>query len=480
MKNKKIVQFIAFVMVMTLFSCKNSQIFNDIGKVEKKDIPSKFADSLPVDSTNMADWNWKKLFTDPNLVALIDTALIRNQELNIILQEIDVAKNEVRLAKGEILPTAGVRLGVGMDKYGEYTANGAVESQLEVEHGKHFPKPMGDFNIGAYFSWEVDLWKKLRNSKKAATSRFLSSVEGKNFMVTNLVSEIADSYYELVALDKKLEVIDTNIAIQSEALEVVKKQKDAARVTQLAVNRFEAQLLNTTNLKFEIQQEIVEAENRINFLIGSFPKSIQRSSEDFKSVDLVVGPTGVPSQLLSNRADIRRAEQELMASKLDVKVARASFLPSFGIKAGAGFNAFSPRVWFNPESILLNLVGDLVAPLINRNALKAKYYSANARQNQAVFDYERSILNAYIEVVNQLSKLEKYDSSYNTKQKEVELLNQSVNISNSLFSSARADYMEVLLTQRETIDATMDLIEIKLIQLNAKIDLYRSLGGGWK
>lgn len=480
MKTNKLVQCIAVVMVMLLVGCKNSQIFRNIAKVESKAVPSQYADTLSNDSTNMADWDWKKIFDDPNLVALIDTALIRNQELNVLMQEIEVSKNEVRKAKGEILPTAGLRAGVGLDKYGEYTANGAVESQLEIEPGKHFPKPLGDFAVGGYFSWEVDIWKKLRNSKKAAASRYLASVEGKNFMTTNLVSEIAASYYELIALDKKIEVIDSNIHIQEAVLHVIQRQMDAARVTQLAVNRFEAQLLNTKNLKFEIQQQIVETENRLNFLIGSFPKPIQRNSADFQTLHLEVGPSGVPSQLLSNRPDIRRAEMELTASKLDVKVARANFLPSFGIKASAGFNAFSPRVWFNPESILLNLVGDLVAPLINQNALRANYYSANARQNKAVFEYERSVLNAYIEVVNQLSKVEKYDSSFQTKQQEVELLNQSVVISNSLFSSARADYMEVLLTQRETIEATMDMIEIKLIQLNAKIDLYRSLGGGWK
>src|SRR5690606_15415979 len=188
-----------------------------------------------------------------------------------------------------------------------------------------------DFGIGVYASWEIDVWKKLRNAKKAAVSRYLSSVEGRNFMVTNLISEIAESYYELMALDNLLDIVERNIEIQGSALQTVKQQKEAAKVTQLAVNRFEAQLLNTKNLQYEIRQRIVETENKINFLVGRFPQPITRDSESFEN--LPIGPVqeGIPSQLLENRPDIRQAELELMAAKLDVKVARANFYPSFKI-----------------------------------------------------------------------------------------------------------------------------------------------------
>jgi outer membrane protein TolC len=169
-----------------------------------------------------------------------------------------------------------------------------------------------------------------------------------------------------------------------------------------------------------------------------------------------------------------------MAAKLDVKVAKANFYPSFRITAGAGFQAFNPTFLVRPESILYSLAGDLVAPLINRNAIKATYYSANSKQIQAVYNYESSILNAYIDVVNQLSKVDNFKKSYEMKLQEVNLLNQSITISNSLFNSGRADYMEVLLTQREALESTVEQIEIKLKQLNAKVNIYRALGGGWK
>jgi NodT family efflux transporter outer membrane factor (OMF) lipoprotein len=305
-------------------------------------------------------------------------------------------------------------------------------------------------------------------------------VEGRNFQITNLIAEIANSYYELMALDNQLNIIQQNIAIQTDALQIVKQQKEAAKLTQLAVNRFEAQLLNTKNLQYEIQQRIIETENRLQFLSGGFPRQIRRSSTAFDSIRLDSVAIGLPSQLLKNRPDIRQAELELAAAKLDVKVARANFYPSFRIQGGVGFQAFNASYLINPKSVLYNLGGDLIAPLVNRNAIKAQYYSANARQIQSVYNYQQTILKAYVDVVNQLSGVQNYARSYETKSQEVEILLQSIEISNSLFKSARADYLEILLTQREALESKMELVEIKQKQLNAKVNIYRALGGGWQ
>ena len=446
-------------------------------KTERNAVPTAY--NIGSDTTNIAKLNWKEYFGDQNLIALIDTALQKNQELNITMQEIEISRNEVRSRKGEYLPFVNLKAGAGVDKVGAFTRNGAVEENLEIKPGKKFPEPLNDYMIGLTASWEVDIWKKLRNAKKAAVMRYLGSVEGKNFMVTNLIAEIANSYYELEALDNLLDIIEQNIEIQRNGLHVVKQQKEAAKVTQLAVNRFQAQLLNTTNLQFEVRQRIVETENRIHFLTGGFQGAIPRNSTAFN--ELVVDSTfaGIPSQLLKYRPDIRQAELNLAAVKLDVKVARANFYPSFRIEGGAGFQAFNPAYLVKPESILYNVAGELMAPLVNRNGIIAAYKSANARQIQEVFNYEKTILNAYLEVANQLSKVDNFAKSYNTKSAEVEILMQSITISNSLFNSARADYLEVLLTQREALESKMELIEIKTKQLNAKVDIYKTLGGGW-
>jgi NodT family efflux transporter outer membrane factor (OMF) lipoprotein len=420
---------------------------------------------------------WRNYFTDPNLIALIDTALKNNQELNITMQEIEIAKNEVKARKGEYLPFGGIKASGGPDKAGAYTWNGQSEEAQKTSGGKKY---IGDFAISAFFSWELDIWGKLRNAKKAAVARYLGSIEGKNFMITNLVSEIANSYYELLALDNQMLIIRQNIEIQENALHIIKQQKDAARVSQLAVNRFEAQLLNTKNLQYDIQQQIVETENKLHFLTGSFPKTIARNAASFNTTVFDSISAGIPSQLLENRPDIRQAEQELIASKLDIKSAKANFFPNVRLSAEVGFQAFNPAVWFNPTSLIYSVFGDLMAPLINRNAIVAAYKTSRAKQIQAVYNYEKTILNAYVEVVNQLSGIKNYSQSVDTKTKEVDILVQSIGISDNLFKSARADYMEVLLTQREALDSRMELIEIKKKQLNAEVNVYKALGGGWK
>jgi len=189
--------------------------------------------------------------------------------------------------------------------------------------------------------------------------------------------------------------------------------------------------------------------------------------------------------LLQNRPDVKpdvkQAELELKASDLDIDVARARFYPSFSIFAGLGFQTFDPKyIVTTPASLIYNLAGELVMPVINRAAIKAAYASAGAHQVQAAYNYERTVLNAYIEVANQLSKLENLRQSYERRNRQVEALTASVDIANSLFLSARADYMEVLLTQRDALEARMELIETKVQQMRAYVDVYRALGGGWR
>ncbi|WP_296705695.1 TolC family protein [Algoriphagus sp.] len=457
-------------------SCKTPELAE---KAINETVPESYSGSQ--DTTNSATLTWHEYFADPYLKSLIDTALNNNQELNITMQEIQIAQNEVRVRKGEILPSVNIGAAAGVDKVGRYTSQGANDANTEIKPGKEIPDPLQDYMVGAFATWEVDIWKKLRNAKKSALTRYLGSVEGKNFMVTNLIAEIANSYYELLALDNELEIVQQNIEIQKNALEIVKYQKQAARVTELAVKRFEAQVLSTQGLQYGIQQEIIETENRINFLVGRFPQKVERDHRVFTDLIPDIVESGIPSQLLDNRPDIRQAAMELAASKIDVQVAKADFYPSLEITAGLGYNAFNPAYIFTtPQSLIYSLAGELTAPLINRNAIKARYLTANSMQIQAIYNYEQTILNAYIEVANQLSNISNLEKTYGLKNQQVNALTESVDISNELFKSARADYMEVLLTQRDALESKFELIETKMKQMHAKVNIYQALGGGWK
>lgn len=448
-------------------------------KVANTTMPSKYVDQA-TESTNSAQLKWKDFFKDEYLTKLIDTALTNNQELRIMMQQIDVAQNEVKARKGEYLPFISYGAGAEVEKVGEFTRNGAVEKNLDIKDGEEFPEPLTDYSAGLFATWELDVWKKLRNSKKAAALEYLSTVEGKNFMVTRLIAEIADSYYELIALDNQLAFIEQNLELQGNALIMVRLQKEAARATELAVKRFEAEVLKNQSYKYEVQQEIVEMENKLNFLIGRQPQPIARNSEGFIETEMDTIYAGLPSQLLLNRPDIKQAEYELEAAKLNIKVARANFYPSIGLKAGIGLQAFKPKyLTETPASLIYSAVGDIVGPLINRNAIKADYNTANSKQIQAVYEYEKALLSGYIEVVNQLSKMENLKQSYALKENQVKALTESIDLSTRLFQSARIEYIEVLLTQREALESKMELVETKKDQLMARVNVYQALGGGW-
>ncbi|NIF07231.1 efflux transporter outer membrane subunit [Chryseobacterium sp. Tr-659] len=478
-KTKNIITAIALSLVLA--SCK-APMATVIKDEVKENIPQNFNQEEQQDAnSNSGTTPWRQFFTDPNLVTLIETALKNNQELMITLQEIEIAKSGVLAKKGRLSPTVSAGIGAGLKKAGRYTSEGAGDASTEMEPGKPIPDPLGNFEAGLNASWEIDIWKKLRNEKESAVAHYLSTVEGKNFVLSNLIEEVADNYYELLALDNQLEIIQQYIKLQQKALEISKIQKEAAAATELAVKKFEAELAKSKASEYTIRQEITEKENEINALLGRYPQPIVRTKENFMSTIPQTVYTGIPSQLLANRPDIKQAELELKASKLDVEAARKEFYPSLEISATLGLEAFKPSYLVKmPESIAYNLVGELAGPLINKSAIKANFQTADAKQIQALYEYDKTILNAYLDVANLMSKIKNIDQYYQLKSQETKALDQSIDIANQLFRNSRADYLEVLLNQRDALDAKMELIEAKQKQLSTVVDIYKSLGGGWK
>ena len=436
-------------------------------------------ESLPTSFEYSSCLSWREFFDDPNLAGLIDQAFVGNQELKILTQDIKIAYNEVQARRGAYLPFFNFGAGAGVAKASRFTTQGAVEEQLQVLPGKSFPDPLPNFLVATNVSWEIDIWRKLRNARDAASLRYLGTNDGRNYIVTRLVAEIAENYYELLALDNRLKTLDKTIEIQEKSLQFSNAMKEAGRDTELPVQRFQAEVRKNQSEKLIVQQEIVEVENRINFLVGRYPQQVERMSTDYIDLNLHALSLGVPAQLLQNRPDIRHAERELAAAGLDVKVARARFYPSLNIGVGVGYDAFNTRYLFSsPGSLIYNVGGDIVAPLINRMAIKADYLTANAKQLQAVYEYQRTILNAYTEVINRISKVENYGNSIAIKKQQLEALESSVDIATKLFQRGRAEYVDVLFAQRDLQEARLVLIETKQQQLKAIVNTYQALGGG--
>ncbi|MFM8832803.1 MAG: efflux RND transporter periplasmic adaptor subunit [Cytophagales bacterium] len=254
----------------------------------------------------------------------------------------------------------------------------------------------------------------------------------------------------------------------------------------------EAEYLNyKTNLKKDslmrvqlqmANSEIFEYSGIVKTIEADFNNetgNIVRNSTGFSDLVSKLMKEGIPSQLLQNRPDVRGAEWNLAAAKLDVTVAKANFYPQLNISAALGVQAYNFSLIGQPESVLYSIGGGLAQPLINRNAIKAVFFSANARQVQAVYSYEQTVLRAYIEVANQLANINNMQNSYELRKRQVEALTESIDISTRLFRFARADYMEVLLTQRDALESKFEWIETKKQQMTAMVNLYQALGGGW-
>lgn len=467
-----------FVLLFILFigGCSPTQ---PIHQSKFKTIPESF--TYGNDSSNTATISWKDYFLDKDLINLIDTAIASNPDALIALQRIEIARAGVQFREGELLPKGGVMAIPALRRYGLYTMDGAGNSTTDILPGQIVPVNLPDYFIGLQTSWEVDIWGKLRNRKKAAIARYLSSIEGRNLVITTLVQEVASAYFELLAFDNEQEIILENIALQENALSVVTIQKQAGAANELAVKQFQVQLLNTRSLEVEILQRINLTENRINLLLGRFPQSVVRNKAAFSLAIPSQIQTGIPPDLLRNRPDIKRSELEVVASKADVSSARAAFYPSLYITGGLGFQAFKPSLLFTtPESFVFSMVGSLSAPLINRNALKAEFKAANAYQNEALYNYQKSILNGYTEVYNELVNINNLQRIYAFRNEEVNVLSESIETASELFRRGRATYLEILLTQQKALDARLNFVEVKKRQHLATINIYKALGGGWR
>jgi multidrug efflux system outer membrane protein len=443
------------------------------------ELPAAFPGST--DTGVVAPPSWKSFFTDIKLSSLIDTALRYNQDLLSAQQRIQMAQAELQAAKGSLLPVISGGVTSSLRKFGLYTMDGAGNIVTEITPGKLIPINLPDYFAGLQTTWEADIWGKLKSRKQAAAARVMAGWEGKHLLTTQLVSSVAAGYYEIKATAEALRIVDENIVLQERALELVKIQKDAAASNELAVQQFESQLLFLRSFRLELVQQATQLENALHLITGKLPQPLQKDSSFFSAVLPAMAVTGVPASLLQYRPDIRQAEWNLLASKAELQAARAAFYPSLNITGSLGFQAFRPDLLVRtPESVAYGLIGGLTAPLVNRSAIKANFSKADAAQLDAYYQYQKSILNAYVEVYNEMLRGKTLAEAIALKRKETEVLTTAVDVAETLFRAGRASYLEVLLTRQQALQARLALVELRKKQLLTTIGLYKAVGGGWQ
>lgn len=425
-------------------------------------------ENLPKDSVSMADVSWKNLFTDQYLEQYIEEGLQNNMDIRIAIQQMIAAEAYAKQGKAGYLPTLSVGPNYTHQEYSENSQFGSI-----------FSGGLDTYDITADLSWEADIWGKIRSNKRASQADYLQSVAGHQAVKTQLISNIANTYYNLLALDAQLEVTNQTIATRASSVETIKALKDAGQVTQVAVDQNIAQYNSAKALQIDIETAIFKAENTLSILLGKAPQEFKRSRLDNQSIDQEI-KLGVPARLLRNRPDVMAAEYALISDFELTNVANSSFYPSLTLTASGGLQSLELDKLLNANSLFATVVGGLTQPLLNQRKLKTQKEVALANQESSLLNFKKTLLVAGSEVSNALFSYEAETKKFEFRKNEVEALRKAETNSEELLKNGYANYLDLLTARQSALSAELNLITNKLSQLSATVELYRSLGGGWQ
>ena len=425
-------------------------------------------ENLPTDSVSIADISWRDLFTDQYLKNYIEEGLQNNMDIRIALQQMTAAESYAKQGKAGYLPTLSVGPNYTHQEYSENSQFGSI-----------FSGGLDTYDVTANLSWEADIWGKIRSNKRATQAAYLQSVAGHQAVKTQLISSIANAYYNLLALDAQLEVTKQTIAIRESSVETIKALKDAGQVTQVAVDQNIAQYNSARALQVDIETAIFKTENTLSILLGKSPQHFERSSLDTQIIKRDI-QLGVPASLLSNRPDVMAAEYGLIQSFELTNVAKSNLYPSLTLTASGGLQSLELDNLFNANSLFATVIGGLTQPLLNQRKLRTQKEVAMAQQQQSLLQFKKALLVAGSEVSNALFTYESETKKFVFKKNEVEALRTAEANSEELLKNGYANYLDLLTARQSALSAELNLITNKLSTLSATVELYRALGGGWK
>jgi len=461
--NKKIFSYLFLFAFAGLFfaSCKVTQPY----KSPVLSTDGLFRDTTITDTTTIANVHWNEIFTDTILQRLIEQGIQYNPDLQIAYTHIQQSQAYYLQSGAAFLPTLNANAGVTSSRFSK-------SQGVQVNSATQY-------QAGLSASWETDIWGKLSSSKRANLANLLQTESAARAVQTNLVSTIANYYYSLLALDQQLEITRMTVRNWDTTVQTMQALKDAAVVTGAAVVQSEAQRYAAEVTIPDLKQTIKETENALSILIGNSPSGIKRGRlQDQSFMEML--HTGVPAQLLSNRPDVQQAEFNFRYYFELTNVARAYFYPSLSITGSAGLNAFSFSDLFRPGALAASIGAGLTQPILNQRGNKTRLEVAKAQQREALLNFQNTLLKAGQEVSNAMSLYETSNEKTSIRTNQLTALQLSVDYSQELLKNGFANYTEIITARQSLLQAELGRVNDRLQQLQAVVDLYRSLGGGWK
>ncbi|NTU68616.1 MAG: efflux transporter outer membrane subunit [Chlorobiaceae bacterium] len=416
---------------------------------------------------------YRSFFADPELRALIDSAVVNNQDLRIALKNIDYSKQSLGAARLGGLPSLDLQVKGSSTNYSD-------NSQLATSRSSNLNQR--DYTASLSASWELDIWSKIGNRKKAALAEYLRSTDAARAVRTRLVSDVAQGYWNLKMLDAQLDITRRNVSLADSTLAMMRLQYDAGNVTSLAVQQQDARLQAACQSIPRLEATRSAQENALSILAGRMPGlPVKRSPGLDRSVVPDSLGAGVPLELLRNRPDVRAAEESLMAQHASMGAAKAMLYPSLTVTAQGGLNSISADNWFSTPGSLFSVVGgSVLQPVFRHGELSAQYQQAKIRRDQAELAFRQTLLKSVGEVSDALVQVQKTGEQERFALRRVSTLRLAAKNSMLLFQSGMATYLEVITAESDLLQAELDLADVQRRRLSSVADLYRSVGGGWQ
>jgi outer membrane protein, multidrug efflux system len=455
----KISILLFLALILLLDSCKILQPYKQPEIVSQEKL---FRDLALTDSSNMASVPWKKLFTDPLLQNLIEEAINNNSDLQIAVARIKKAEANFAQGKAAFFPSL--------------SAAGGASFQNKNSDGSGLTKA---FQLYGMSNWEADIWGKFRNSKRASLALLMQSEAYRRAVQTQLIANVAVEYYNLLSLDAKLQVTEKTVANRNADVETLKVMKENDLVTGADLVQAQANLYSAKVTLPELRQSIYEAENALSVLLGRNPGPIVRGTLSAQKISTDLR-TGVPAQLLANRPDVQEAEYQFRYGFEMTNVARKYFYPSLTLTAKGGITPSDLTEMFNTTSVFWNVIGGLTQPIFNQGINRQRLRVAKANEEEYLISYKQVLLNAGEEVVNAMHSYQTASEKIDLRKSQIEYLEKAVDYTMELLKyTSSTNYIDVLTSEVNLLSAQLNGINDKFQQLQAVVNLYQSLGGGW-